>query len=73
MEYKYPNAELTGCLILSPGIARVGVQATGVWVRIYQNFAETLSLCGSETNDLNIRTWTNLSKGLFTLCLETEI
>lgn len=41
MEYKYPNAELTGCLILSPGIARVGVQATGVWVKIYQNFAET--------------------------------
>ena len=30
MEYKYPNTELTGCLILSPGIARVRVQANGI-------------------------------------------
>ena len=30
MEYKYPNTESTGYLILSPGTAEARVQATGL-------------------------------------------
>lgn len=65
---------LLGIWYWAQGLLKLRVQATGIWVKIYQNLAVRLEIVlDLNQKTLKIDTWTNLSKGLFILCLEAGI